>query len=78
MESSWEEVRCRTGATLVLVQCLIDRQTGQTITPLIDVLGAALTTCLLQASSRSQRWPFCLLATGIVHFFLLMRFVVMA
>jgi hypothetical protein len=49
METSGEEVLCRAGATLVLVLCLIDRQTGQTITPLIDVLGAAQNTILLQA-----------------------------
>ncbi len=50
METSGEQVLSRTGATLVLVQCLIDRQAGQTITPLIDVLGAAQNTFLLQAS----------------------------
>ena len=49
METGGTEVLCRTGATLVLVQCLIDRQTGQTITPLTDVLGAAQNTFLLQA-----------------------------
>ena len=37
---------------LVLVQCLIDRLPSQTITPLIDVHGAVLNTCLLQASQK--------------------------
>ena len=36
----------------VFVQRVIDRQSGQSITPLIDVLGAALNACCFKRRTR--------------------------